>query len=726
VRILLVHQTYPPGGGGSAVYTEALARTLARSHDVTVLCGSDDPGRPAGDLLETVRDGVRVVSLNRFPDGGFEAYRDPRVTAAARPLLDRVRPEVAHVGSLAGLSTGLLQEARRRGAAAVVTLHDFWPVCPLGQLLNRRLEVCPGPAPHRCLACVGEQVATRRPALRGLGRRLPLLAGAGRLAARATRSAPERIEERLFEMRAFLSGADRVLAPSRFLRDRLAALGIERVAHLPYGIPRSPAIPLRPDPQGRVRFGFLGAAIPSKGVHVLAAAFRGLGDSRAALRIHGGFPPYHGDRGYEARVRSILGAAAIDALRGPYAHADLPEILASLDVVVVPSLWEENAPLVVLEAFRARRPVLASDHGGLAELVREGVDGMLFPPAHAAALVATMRRLVEDGALRERLGRDPPHVPDMDEHAAALETVYAEARERHRARPGRVGVVVPDHGRPEDAAEAAASALDPTLDVRVAIVENGKTTTPVPTGQWEVLALPVNLGFAGAANAGVRHLRAAGCDRFLLLNNDAWLEPGALRLLAEALSDERLGAVGPVVLRESDGRVESRGLRVDPAWGRHRLAGHGEKDQERDAVVPADALSGVAVMMSLAAVERAGLLDEAYFHGFEDLDWCARLAREGLGLAVVLGARVRHGGARTLGKEAPARLYYAARNHVRATERTFARRGAARWARRLSIAGLNLAHALRQREVPRGQAVRAVLAGTGDAWKGRAGPKETP
>jgi GT2 family glycosyltransferase len=172
--------------------------------------------------------------------------------------------------------------------------------------------------------------------------------------------------------------------------------------------------------------------------------------------------------------------------------------------------------------------------------------------------------------------------------------------------------------------------------------------------------------------------------------------------------------------------VESLGLRIDPEWGRHRLMGHGEEVDERGAVVRTEALSGVAVMMSLAAVDRAGPLDEAYFHGFEDLDWCVRLSREGLGLAVVLGARVRHAGARTFGREAPARLYYAARNHVRATERTFPRRGAARWVRRLSIAGLNLAHALRQREVPRRGALHAVILGTRDGWKGREGPREAP
>ena len=90
------------------------------------------------------------------------------------------------------------------------------------------------------------------------------------------------------------------------------------------------------------------------------------------------------------------------------------------------------------------------------------------------------------------------------------------------------------------------------------------------------LRLPENLGFAAGANAGLRRLRERGCDRMLVLNNDARLASGALRRLAEALADEGLAAVGPVILRE-DGRVESRGL-LQMRWGRIRLVGHGERD----------------------------------------------------------------------------------------------------------------------------------------------------
>jgi GT2 family glycosyltransferase len=128
-------------------------------------------------------------------------------------------------------------------------------------------------------------------------------------------------------------------------------------------------------------------------------------------------------------------------------------------------------------------------------------------------------------------------------------------------------------------------------------------------------------------------------------------------------------------------------------------------------------------MLSAAAVDRVGLLDEAYFFGFEETEWCVRARRAGLGLAVILGAQARHGGSRTLGSASPERLYYAARNHLRAAERLLPLRAPARWVREGVILAMNLAHAVRQREVPRGAGLLAVLAGASDFRRGRFGPR---
>ncbi len=730
MRILLVNHGYPPESqGGSERCVRFLAQGLRGANQVGVLYRSRDNSRPDHEVRESEDGGVRLFALNnlhrRVP--GFEAYRDPRAAAAAAGVLDLFAPELVHVHHLDGLSTGLVFEARKRGAPVVITLHDFWPACPLGQLLNLREEVCPGPTPRRCLGCVGGQGASRPGAADEAAPRaasppawLHPIAG---LASRALPWAGARIARRLETMRVVLRASDLVLAPSRFVAERLSALGFGRIETL--SNPREPLTPLEPRPSqdGRVRFGFLGAAIPSKGVHVLADAFRRLADVPASLEIHGPFPAYHGDARYESRVATLLrgvrGAEA--ALRGPYPHDRVGEILAGLDVVVVPSLWEENAPLTVEEAFSARLPVVASDHGGLRERVRDGIDGLRFRPGDPSDLARTLRRLIDEPGLRGSLGRGPILAPALSEHLAALLARYAEARERFARRVGRVGVVVVDRGRPEDTAAAVASAADPSVAPQIVVVENGPGPAPSLPAGVELVRLSENRGFAGGANAGIARLRDRGCDRVLLLNNDASLEPGALRRLAEALEAPGVAAAGPVVLGP-DGRVESGGLRLDTLSGRARLLGHGRPEPEAEGCRPVEGLSGAALMLRCSALERVGPLDEQYFHSFEDTDWCLRAWRAGLALHLVLGARARHSSGATLGGS-PDRLYYASRNHLRAVERLQPLLGAAGFLRAFVILAQNLAYVARQDQVPRLLGAQAVLHGFRDFRRGRFGPR---
>ena len=724
--VLLVHRGYPPAAeGGSEIYVEGLARALARRGPVTVLHPVDDADTPDDSVRASDQDGVRVIAVNRRRPrpAGFEAYRDAAPAAAIREIIRDRRPDVVHVHHLDGLSTGVVFEARHLGVPVVVTLHDFWPACPLGQLFDLAGHVCPGPSPSRCLGCVGGQVAAP-PAVRAAARHLPGLGSAGALVgrsiARATRSGAHRVEGRLLEMREVLAAADAVLSPSRFLRDRMFALGFRGIEVVPNGHVASGPAARTADADGRVRVGFIGAAIPSKGVHVLAEAFRRLDDAGTTLAIHGPFHPYHGDEGYEGRVRRILGPHGA-AIRGPFAHRQVAEVLGGLDVLVVPSLWEENAPLTVEEAFASGVPVVVSDHGGLAERVRHDVDGLRFPPGDAGALASALRRLAHEPGLRARLAANAPPSLSMESHADALVTVYVRAAVRFRARSGRVGVVVLDHGRPADAARAAASAADPEIAPRILVVRNGPGPATASDGAAEVLDLPANVGYAAGMNAGVRHLRQAGCDRILLLNNDATLEPGALRRMAEALDDPALAAVGPVVLRAADGRVESRGARVTGRWAWPRLMGSGERHIAREGRIAVPSLSGAAWMVRADAFDAIGGLDEGFFHAFEDTDWCWRARRAGLGMAVVLGALARHGGGRSLGAASPLRLYYAARSHLRAAERMFPMPVPLRWARQGCVIALNAAYAMRQSDVPRLAGLAAVARGALDFRRGVTG-----
>jgi glycosyltransferase involved in cell wall biosynthesis len=169
---------------------------------------------------------------------------------------------------------------------------------------------------------------------------------------------------------------------------------------MPNGISAAPPAPHRAAPGGRRdRFGFFGHVNRFKGGLGLLEASRRLSAEGVAhaVTLHGG-AAYQSESFMEA-----FAAAPASRHRGPYGAAELPGLMAQVDWVVVPSVWWENAPLVVQEAFLHRRPVICGDIGGMAEMVRDGIDGLHAPVADPAGLARVMREAIETEGLWDRL-----------------------------------------------------------------------------------------------------------------------------------------------------------------------------------------------------------------------------------------------------------------------------------------------------------------------------------
>jgi glycosyltransferase involved in cell wall biosynthesis len=119
-------------------------------------------------------------------------------------------------------------------------------------------------------------------------------------------------------------------------------------------------------------------------------------------------------------------------LHGRYRPQDLPSLMADVDWVVVPSIWYENAPLVIQEAFQHGKPVICSDIGGMAEAVTDGVDGLHFRAGSSGALADTLLRAATTDGLWESLASGVRPVRAMDDHVRALQDVYETARAARR------------------------------------------------------------------------------------------------------------------------------------------------------------------------------------------------------------------------------------------------------------------------------------------------------
>ncbi|MGK7870681.1 glycosyltransferase [Falsiroseomonas sp. E2-1-a20] len=370
--------------GGTELLARGLFRTLRDAHGVQgLLLAAAEPAQRAplpGTLLQPVGgaapDDELLVSLTGFDRFHLAQPDLLGLLATLGPILARLRPEVIHLHHPLQWGVETLDLLRRLAPAAalVVTLHDYFALCPReGQLLTAEGATCHGATPDGCRRCLpgrsASDIALRRAHLRGA-----------------------------------LQQADMLVAPSEFLRERFIADGWDptRLALIRNGVPAGPAAPHR-EASRRDRFTVLGQAGRFKGTLVALEASTRLSAQGIAhgLALHGPVPPSPSP--FRAEFDAALAAAPEVRHHGAYAAADLPARIAGADWVLMPSIWWENAPLVLLEAFRHRRPVICTGIGGMAELVEHGVTGLHAPRADPAGWAATMAEAIAQPGLWRRL-----------------------------------------------------------------------------------------------------------------------------------------------------------------------------------------------------------------------------------------------------------------------------------------------------------------------------------
>jgi glycosyltransferase involved in cell wall biosynthesis len=322
------------------------------------------------------------------------------------------QPDLIHFQHVMALSARLIPQAQRIAAPAVLTLHDYWFICSNSQLIWPNAQVCQGKAAGmNCVRCAS---AARFPSPL-VGPLRPVLAPLFLYRDRVVRQAALQ--------------AAQLISPSRFLIDQYIAAGFpaERFLFLENGLPTGHIRQFRRPPvKGPLRVTFLGSLAWQKGVHVLASACAGLPHGAVRLRIWGN-PAVFPD--YAAFVRQLLPEPELQMM-GPIANERVGEVLADSDVMVVPSVWYENSPVVIQEARAAGVPTVVSGHGALAEKVRHNIDGLHFAPGDAVSLRAALQRLLDEPDLLPRLRQGVPPPMDMDDHVRELEAVYDRLLEK--------------------------------------------------------------------------------------------------------------------------------------------------------------------------------------------------------------------------------------------------------------------------------------------------------
>ncbi|MCW5717123.1 MAG: glycosyltransferase [Bauldia sp.] len=416
--------------GGTEVYVAALAESLP-AHGIASVVAA--PGPAERRYRHGGVDVHRFAVTSRPGLAGAQGEPDRVAAANFARVLDAVHPDIVHLHAhTSAVSALLLDRARRTGAKTVVTYHTPTFSCLRGTLLHMGRTVCDGEiGTRRCAACalaahgvppaVARVVALTPPSL---GRAVARGGGGRWRTALAMSAAAEAMAIRFGRL---TDAADRVVAPALWVTGVLGRNGVpeDRTMLVRQGMPgvaiKGEAAGGRRAEDGPLRIGFYGRSSPTKGIDILTGALALIPDADVLLDV-----TVVNEPGSGREAEALRRAAAADRrirLNDTLPPEGVVAAMRSLDLVAVPSRWLETGPLVVLEAFAAGTPVLGSRLGGIAELVADGVDGMLLPaddvPAWASAIAALAGDRDRVRALRAGV-RPPRTMTDVAREMAAI------------------------------------------------------------------------------------------------------------------------------------------------------------------------------------------------------------------------------------------------------------------------------------------------------------------
>jgi len=446
--VQVVHDFLPGYPHGTENYTYHLSKELQKISEVYIFCRERNDSFGNDFSKDELFDGLPVRRLYFNPPLTLEAtYRNSFVDKEFEHFLDVVNPDIVHFQHLVQLSASMIEVAKLRGIPTILTLHDFWFLCPQVQLLTNNNQVCSGPdSKAKCANCEkifytygklqsSESSCDRKvkflkyppEPLKTMKKLVPSRLRTAlkekflKTGPATTSITPDMIAKRSRFLRGLLDKVDVILAPSKSLREKFISYGIakNRIFHLDFGIDHSLLANFRKQVSNKFRFGFVGGVSEHKGIRVLIRAFNKIKRDNVILSIFG---PYH--LHYLDKLRKELNIDSRTTFYGPFNNRDISSVFSKIDVLVYPSIWYENRPIAILEALLAKIPVITSNLGGMAELVQDRVTGLLFEVGNPDDLYQKMVSVIDNPELLRKLSETPRQVKTIEKNAQELNKIY--------------------------------------------------------------------------------------------------------------------------------------------------------------------------------------------------------------------------------------------------------------------------------------------------------------
>lgn len=424
MHILKIIHGYPPiYNAGSEVYSQSICHELSKNHKVSLFTREENPYEQCFSIRhKSLSENLDAYYVNN--PQGKDGYRHQEMDLNFEKLVESLNPDVAHIGHLNHLSTGLVDVLNRKGIPILFTLHDFWLMCPRGQFLTRGIgevnnfRLCEGQNDKKCASDCYKVYHS------GID---------------SEKSEDEKrwsswVSARMKETKSLIPKIDLFVAPSKYLRNRFIedfSVPNEKIIYLDYGFPTDYLIPSQKTKSKTIfTFGYIGTHIPAKGINLLIEAFSQI-EEKAELKIFG----REKDQSTAALKEIASKSRNKVSFEGEYINRNLAdEVFSKIDCIVVPSIWGENSPLVIHEAQACKIPVITANYGGMKEYVQHSVNGILFKHRDSSSLSEQMLFAIQNPEEMIRLGNrgyfysEDGSVPDIKQHCKNLYQLYEKIK----------------------------------------------------------------------------------------------------------------------------------------------------------------------------------------------------------------------------------------------------------------------------------------------------------
>jgi glycosyltransferase involved in cell wall biosynthesis len=428
MRILqVVHGSPERYKGGVQIYVYNLSKELTKNYDVHIF--SPVVGKKYF-LRNFKKNGLKIHEIEIPLNNPFEkikqlkfesSYKNKKIDQIFEKLLERIKPDIIHFHHLVDLSVSLIEIAKSKNIPIVLTLHDYWFICPTFNLLKNG-ERCEGPEEDcgNCFICWNEKrikkISKYFTKFYFLGKAFEaILDYVLRLI-----NYKKKFKKRNGYMKVVLDKVDKIIAPSKFLKKVFVKHGISKskIICSANGYNLNLFKNFKRKKNAKLVFGFAGGIIKHKGIDVLIEAFNKIDNENVELRIYGNYNPY------TSEFRKIMLKVMNKNIKFMGRYEDVKKFFSQIDILIFPSLCYENCPLILLEANITKTPIIASKIGAISEFINNGRNGLLFEVDNTEDLYKKIMKIVNNQKLIKKFKKNMIHVKTIKEQASELKKIY--------------------------------------------------------------------------------------------------------------------------------------------------------------------------------------------------------------------------------------------------------------------------------------------------------------